>query len=64
MTTILKGLIFGMEQLGAVFIKIEGDSVYFDIPSNTSINDPEKLKRSKLAFKELAGLTLKVKYLK
>lgn len=59
--TTLKGMIIGMEQTGAKFIKTDGFDVFFDIPKNSDIDDDIKLKRAKEAFTKILGFGLKVR---
>jgi hypothetical protein len=47
---ILYGMKQGMENLGARFVKIEGDKVFFDIPKGSEIDNDERIGRAKLAF--------------
>ena len=59
--TTLKGMIMGMEQMGAKFLKTDGLDVFFDIPKNSDIDDETKLKRAKNAFTKMFGLGLKIR---
>jgi hypothetical protein len=61
--TTLKGMILGMENMGAKFVKTDGFDVYFDIAKGSDIDDDEKLKRAKQAFTKMFGLGLKVRRL-
>jgi hypothetical protein len=61
--TTLKGMILGMENLGAKFVKIDGFDVFFNIPKGSEIDDDAKLKRAKQGFKKMFGLGLKVRRL-
>jgi hypothetical protein len=56
-----KGLLLGMEQMGAKHIKTDFDSVYFEIKKGSSIDDKGKLSRANQAFIGTLGLTIKVK---
>jgi hypothetical protein len=60
-STTLKGMISGMENMGAMFVKTDGFNLYFDIPKGSHIDDGDKLKRAKEAFTEMFGLGLKVR---
>ena len=62
--TTLRGMIKGMEQMGAIFIKTDGFDVFFNIQECSDIDDVEKLKRAKQAFTEMFGLGLKVRRIK
>jgi len=59
--TTLKGMILGMENMGAKFVKTDGFDVFFNIPKDSDIDDDEKLKRAKQAFTKMFGLGLKVR---
>lgn len=59
---IFKGVILGMESMGAEFVKIDGSDIFFNIPKDSDISDA-KLKRAKEAFTEMFGLGLKVRRL-
>lgn len=61
--TTLKGMILGMENMGAKFVKTDGFDVFFDIPKGSDIDDDAKLKRAKQAFTKMFGLGLKVRRL-
>lgn len=58
---LLKGTILGMENMGAKFVKMDDQFVFFDIPKGSEIDDKEKLKIVKQPFKELFGIGLKVR---
>jgi hypothetical protein len=60
-STTLKGMILGMENMGAMFVKTDGFNLYFDIPKGSHIDDDDKLKRAKEAFTKMFGLGLKVR---
>ena len=57
----LKGMIIGMENMGARFVKTDGFDVFFYIPKGTEIDDDIKLKRSKKAFTSMFGLGLRIR---
>lgn len=59
--TTLKGMILGMENMGAKFIKNDGFYVFFNIPKGSDIDNDAKLKRAKQAFTKMFGLGLKVR---
>jgi len=61
--TTLKGMILGMENLGAKFVKTDGFDVFFNIPKGSGIDDDAKLKIAKQAFTKMFGLGLKVRRL-
>lgn len=58
---LLKGNILGMEKMGAKFVKMDDEFVFFDIPKDSEIDDTEKLKTMKRLFKESFDLGLKVR---
>ena len=58
--TTLNGMILGMVEMGAKFVKIDKFHVFFDIPMGSDIDNDEKLKRSKHAFTKMFGLGLKI----
>ena len=57
----LKGMILGMESMGAKFVKTNGFDLFFDIPKGSDIDDDAKLKRAKQAFAKMFGVGLKVR---
>lgn len=59
--TTLKGMIMGLEQMGAKFVKTDGFHVFFDIPKNSDIDDDVKLKRAKEAFEKMLCVGLKIR---
>lgn len=59
--TTLKGMILGMENMGAKFVKTDGFDVFFDIPKGSDIDDDDKLKRAKRVFTQALGLGLRVR---
>ena len=59
--TIVKGMILGMENEGAKFIKIDNFFMYFDIPKGSLIDDAGKIKRAKEAIFGLTGLSIKIR---
>lgn len=59
--TTLKGMISGMEEMGAKFIKSDDFYLFFDITKGSEIDDDEKLKKAKIAFTEMFGIGLKVR---
>ena len=58
---LLKGMILGMKQEGANFVKVEEPFIYFDVKIGSDIDDKEKLIKAKLAFYEAFGLGLKIR---
>ena len=58
----LKGMILGMEQMGAKYIKTDGVHLYFELQKENKFDD-EKLKRAKDAFLSAFRLGLKVRRL-
>lgn len=58
---LLRGNILGMEKMGAKFVKMDDEFVFFDIPKGSEIDDTEKLKTMKRLFKESFDLGLKVR---
>ena len=60
-STTLKGMILGMEQMGAKFVKNDGFHLFFDVPIGTDIDDESKLKKAKQAFTELFSVGLKIR---
>jgi len=61
---LFKGMILGMEKMGAKYIKYDGIDIFFEIPEKSEINDIEKLRRARDAFQRKFAITLKVKYTK
>lgn len=59
--TTLKGMIEGMEMMGAEYVKTDGFDLFFNIPKNSEIDDDAKLKRAKEAFTKMFGLGLRVR---
>ena len=59
--TILQGMIKGMEDMGAKFVKTDGIDMFFDVPKGSYIDDAEKLKSAKEAFTKMFGLELRVR---
>lgn len=57
----LRGLVSGMEDEGAKFIKLERDSIHFEIPKNGILDNKEKLQLASWAFEELLSLKLRIK---
>jgi len=60
-STTLKGMIKGMEMMGAKYVKTDGFDLFFNIPKNSEIDDDDKLKRAKEAFTQMFGLGLRVR---
>ena len=59
---VLNGLILGMEQCGAVFVKQTETEIHFNIPvpEESTINSKERIDRAKNAFKQMLNLELKI----
>jgi len=58
------GMIMGMEQMGAKFVKFDGIDIFFEIPEKSEINDIKKLRRARDAWMKTFCITLKVRYTK
>jgi len=58
---VLRGMILGMENMGAQFVKTDGLHVFFTIPKGSAIDNDAKLIRAKKAFTKMLGLGLKVR---
>ena len=58
------GMVLGMEQMGAKFVKFDGIDIFFEIPESSELNDIEKLRRARDAWKKTFLITLKVRYTK
>lgn len=59
----VKGVILGMEQVGALFDDIDPPFILFSIPEGSTLhNDDEALKRAYEGCVGLTGLRMKVKY--
>ncbi|HEX4875644.1 MAG TPA: hypothetical protein VFV31_03170 [Chitinophagaceae bacterium] len=56
-----KGMIKGMEDMGATFVKSDNFDVYFDVKIGSEIDDETKLKRAKEVFMKSFGLGLKIR---
>lgn len=61
MSMTLKGMIKGMEMMGATFVKADEFNIFFDIPKNGEIDDDVKLKKARDAFVKKFGLGLRVR---
>lgn len=57
----LKGMIKGMEDMGATFVKSDYFDIFFNIKIGSKIDDDTKLKRAKNAFMKSFGIGLKIK---
>ena len=57
---VLNGLILGMKQCGAVFVKQTETEIYFNISKESTINSKERIDRAKNAFKQMLKLELKI----
>lgn len=53
-----------MEEMGAKFVKIDSEAMYFDIPTDSQMMDKEKQRRAAQAISGLLGLKLRVKFVK
>lgn len=58
---LLKGMIQGMEEMGATFIKTDGSHLYFEIPKGGQLDNEAGLKRAKDAFVERFNLGIKIR---
>ena len=58
---LLKGMIKGMEEMGATYIKTDGTHLYFEIPRGCQIDNEEYLKIAKETFFSAFGLGLKIR---
>ena len=58
---LIKGMIKGMEDMGATFVKSDYFDVYFNIKKGSEIDDDTKLKKAKDAFMKSFGLGLRVR---
>lgn len=56
-----KGIIMGMESLGAKYRGMNPQFIYFDIPKGSPIDDDQKLKRAHQGCYGLTGLTIKIR---
>ena len=59
--TTLKGMIIGMQMMGAEYVKTDGFDLFFNIPKGSEIDDDDKLKRAKEAFTRFFGLGLRIR---
>ena len=57
---VLNGLILGMEQCGAVFVKQTETEIHFNISKESTINSKERIDRAKNSFKQMLNLKLKI----
>lgn len=62
-STLFKGMVLRMEEMGAEYVKCDGIDIFFNIPKSSEINDREKLLKAKNAFFNYFGYTLKVRYI-
>jgi hypothetical protein len=62
--TFLKGFITGMIDMGAEYVSCDGFDICFNIPTNSEINDIEKLRRARDVFFKQFALTFKIKRIK
>lgn len=61
----VRGIILGMEQMGAIFDDINPPFILFSIPESSCLyNDDEALKRGYQGCVGLTGLRMKVKYVR
>ena len=58
---LIKGMVKGMEDMGAIFVKVDNFDVYFNVNIGSEIDNESKLKRAKEAFMKLFGLGLKIR---
>jgi hypothetical protein len=57
---VIKGMIYGMRDMGAKFIKSDRDSVYFDVTKGSEIDDNSRLQIAKEMW-ERYGYKLKIR---
>jgi hypothetical protein len=60
----IKGMILGMEKLGAKLVKSDQEFVFFDVIIGSEIDDEKKLKNAKSAFQSILGLGIKIRRVK
>tara|TARA_R110002020_G_scaffold40164_2_gene118902 strand:+ start:204 stop:410 length:207 start_codon:yes stop_codon:yes gene_type:complete len=61
---LFKGMIIGIEEMGAKLIKYDLLDLFFEVKIGSQIDDQERLKRSKDAFLKTFGLGMKIKRVK
>lgn len=59
--TLLKGMVIGMEMMGANYVKDDGTHMYFEIIKGSKMDNDEKLKLAQEAIYKLTGFGIKVK---
>jgi hypothetical protein len=59
--TVLKGIIIGLENMGAKFIKIDETHMFIEIIKEGELDDEDKLSRTKTILTKMFNLGLKVK---
>lgn len=64
LSTQTKGMILGMEELGAIFDGIKYPFLLFRIPKESEIQDEEKLAIANRMITRITGLRIKVKKLR
>lgn len=62
MQLLSKGMVRGMEMMGASFVKRDGEFLYFDVPKGCEADSQSVLHRAKEIFKLTHGLGLKVRF--
>ncbi len=55
---VLKGMIKGMEDMGAIFLKYDDQSIYFAIPEGCEMDNIKKISIAKQAFEKVFELNL------
>jgi len=60
----VKGIIIGMEEMGAVFVKMDDKAMFFDIPTDSEMMDKVKQSRAAQCIEGFLGLKLRVKVVK
>jgi len=58
---LLKGMIKGMEDMGASFVKVDDFDFFFNIKIGSEIDNDEKLKKARDSFMKSFGMGIKVR---
>ena len=61
---LLNGMIIGMKDMGATYVKSDYLYLYFDVKEGSEIDDKVKLKRAKEAFWAAVGMDIKIRRVK
>ena len=56
-----QGIIIGMADMGAKFVKVDATHIFFDVTKGSEIDDNDKLLRANELIMSVTGLKMKIK---